>query len=508
MISLQALVAAAAGFFGLPPDASHLSVLNNVSPPEPPRGGRRARRARKRGRFFTPCLEGLEQRLVPATNTWKDGIQGTNLNDWGTPTNWSLGHVPLNTEDVVISQTPGRNNPLISVPEVANSVTIQNAGNLTVNKGTLDVGTAISIDTNSQLEVSQTVTANTVTNSGSLMMYAANGTTLKATVSNLSSGVLQTDSRNESIVGNVSNAGILSIGGENTAPGPLNVTGDFTQTDTGTLQLYGSGNFTYSTLNVSGTAKPYGTLATVSDGSTNPSRTLTPTIITAGFVTGSFQNRSVPWGDYTWIVFYPAAATSVQLYVPLGTVGTSGSAYEQVAGQAPGEWEWLFTSADGSAPGLTIDDYEFDLAWGDGSVSTSTAAGSSSDIMIVQVPNATNEYQIFGKHTYANAGLYTVTATVTDNHSSVSWQNAQQGILVDPPPQRPQAFRPQVESRGQVAAAPALPGLAPAAATVPAVNAAAVDAALVATAADLHLWPADAGLRARPLDAYFAGLAG
>jgi hypothetical protein len=121
----------------------------------------------------------------------------------------------------------------------------------------------------------------------------------------------------------------------------------------------------------------------------------------------------------------------VLLQVLDGTIQTSGSAYEQIAGQAPGEWEWLYTFSDGAAPGLTIYDYTFQLEWGDGAVSTWTENDPASDMMIVQVSGATNEYQIYGAHTYADPGYYTVTLTVTDDFSVVSWEAANQWILVD-----------------------------------------------------------------------------
>jgi hypothetical protein len=97
------------------------------------------------------------------------------------------------------------------------------------------------------------------------------------------------------------------------------------------------------------------------------------------------------WGTYTAPQINNGTPGGLTLTVAIASITTSGNAYEQIAGQAPGEWEWLYTFWDDSAPGLTINDYTFQLDWGDGNVSTWTAANPSSDMMITQDPGYTNK---------------------------------------------------------------------------------------------------------------------
>jgi hypothetical protein len=85
------------------------------------------------------CFTALSA-MAQTTNTW----DGSSNSDWHTPGNWSLSHVPLATEDVIIANvTPY---PSISSTAVANSVqvspqsslTITSSGSLTINGSSSD----------------------------------------------------------------------------------------------------------------------------------------------------------------------------------------------------------------------------------------------------------------------------------------------------------------------------------------------------------------------------------
>ncbi|MFT3784872.1 MAG: M10 family metallopeptidase C-terminal domain-containing protein [Tepidisphaeraceae bacterium] len=59
---------------------------------------RQSKLARRRS-VATRLFEAMEARQLMAANAWKAGVSG----DWNDPTKWTLGHVPTNTEDVVIN---------------------------------------------------------------------------------------------------------------------------------------------------------------------------------------------------------------------------------------------------------------------------------------------------------------------------------------------------------------------------------------------------------------------
>jgi hypothetical protein len=69
-------------------------------------------------------------------------FNGTTNSDWNTGTNWSQGHAPLSSEDVLI--TVSGKNPSLSTDGQAKSITTANSNNLTVTGHTLTVGSGTS----------------------------------------------------------------------------------------------------------------------------------------------------------------------------------------------------------------------------------------------------------------------------------------------------------------------------------------------------------------------------
>jgi hypothetical protein len=117
---------------------------------------------------------GADQRT---TNTW-DGSSGT---DWYTGANWSLGHVPATTEDVVIPQVTNNNFPVLAGLATINSLTI-NSGTrttLAVTTGTLTVQNYFNCYGNLTMTSSSgsiTVKGNLTFGSGATTTFTANAT--------------------------------------------------------------------------------------------------------------------------------------------------------------------------------------------------------------------------------------------------------------------------------------------------------------------------------------------
>ncbi len=85
--------------------------------------------------------------VFSVTNTW-NGSSGT---AWTTAANWSLGHVPLPTEDVVIPSTPANQPVLNGATGICDNLTVNSGATLTINAGST---------TNAQLTVGGTATFN------------------------------------------------------------------------------------------------------------------------------------------------------------------------------------------------------------------------------------------------------------------------------------------------------------------------------------------------------------
>jgi autotransporter-associated beta strand protein len=114
-------------------------------------------RARKQRRL---ALEPLEDRVVPATDSWTGGAGLANLN-WSATANWSLGRAPISGDNVVFNLTPPTleviNDNLTTNPVLA-SLTVS-GGNYTLGKngssplfinGSLNIGSGLNTVTIAQ----------------------------------------------------------------------------------------------------------------------------------------------------------------------------------------------------------------------------------------------------------------------------------------------------------------------------------------------------------------------
>jgi hypothetical protein len=153
-------------------------------------------------------LEALEGRVLLATNMWNVSVGGS----WQTATNWSLGHVPTNGEDVVIPALSG--NQTITYTSAASTIqSLTTSDNVVLSSGTLDVTETIQTESpNVQVTLQGATLGGNVT--------LASGSQVVWTSGKLSSGI--------------TNAGTLTISGSS-----LDLSG--TLTNTGTINVTGSG---------------------------------------------------------------------------------------------------------------------------------------------------------------------------------------------------------------------------------------------------------------------------
>src|ERR1700722_18111084 len=93
-------------------------------------------------RWFLISCEVLERRVfLSTTNSWINPLGG----DFDTSTNWSLGHVPLATEDAVIN-LPGTY-VVTHSSDIADSVnSLTSTMPFTLSAGSVDVATTVQVD--------------------------------------------------------------------------------------------------------------------------------------------------------------------------------------------------------------------------------------------------------------------------------------------------------------------------------------------------------------------------
>ena len=184
------------------------------------------------------------------TNTW-DGSSDAN---WNTAANWSLNHVPLSTEDVVI---PDGITATITINTAAvcstftisdgnqnNTVTISGANSLTVTNGiTIGIATATK---NKILDVAAgTLTCSSITFTGSTLLNRASRLTLSTGTVNVAGSITMGSTFDELTF---SGAGTINVGGT--------ISGGTFTASTGTVNYNGSaqsvGAYNYYNLTLSG----------------------------------------------------------------------------------------------------------------------------------------------------------------------------------------------------------------------------------------------------------------
>lgn len=214
------------------------------------------------------------------TNTW-NGTTG----NWETTTSWSLGHVPLAGEDVVVQNLSVNYVLTINSAAVCNSLTIS-GGNRAITvtisgSNTLTVANGVSIAAGTQISDDKILAVNAGTLTCASIAIAATGNANRTSQVTISTG---TASVTGSITMGANNfvtftgAGTLNIGGTMTG-------GTFTAS-TGTVNYNGTnqtiGSYTYNNLTLSGS----GTKTAASGRTINGNLTLgSGTDFTAGAFT-------------------------------------------------------------------------------------------------------------------------------------------------------------------------------------------------------------------------------
>jgi hypothetical protein len=267
--------------------------------------------------------------------------------------------------------------------------------------GSLVVANAINNNASIALAAGSALQAVNLTNNGFIDMQ--NGSTVVANVTTNR----RFDSRGSvTIQGNLANTASLSLMGPSTDL--LTITGDFNQAGGASLFMRADNNGC-AWLKVGATASLAGDLIISTPGGANdPKRSNVFNPVTYNVLQGNFNQNTLRLGKYTFISSYGAGAQV--LWVPPGGFNPEFMEWWTgvgIWGDSGKPW-WLGTAPDGYAPGLTQDNYSVSIDWGNGTGS-GTIAGDNPF------------YQVYAGNEYSSAGDYTVTVTVTDTYSGVSW---------------------------------------------------------------------------------------
>ena len=297
-------------------------------------------------RVRRPAAEPLERRLLMAVNSWVSAVSG----DWDDPTKWSLGHVPLATEDVDIT-VAGTYTVSVTGGQVANTVTLGTAGNpgpalemvvadLTVSSGFTNYG-AITLD--------NTGTSDDVSN-----LVVTSGTLTNAAGATITDEGVAGEGSPDQINADLVNAGTVTV----TAPKGLGVTDEASGSDvagnTATINLAGGGLL----LTEVGTFTNTGTI-TVASGT--PFAFVTPTTGTfdqaGGSLGGTGAALSFSGGTVDLMTAFAAATLAVTGggTVSLGTAALTAGVAFTVGNGGSGTIDGPGTLTNSAGQTLTLD---------------------------------------------------------------------------------------------------------------------------------------------------------
>lgn len=229
----------------------------------------RIRRAGRRGqavrRGHRPALEGLEERIVLATDTWTGSVSSS----WMTAGNWSPAVTPSPGDTLVFPASSSNPNPTNDFPSGTSfaSITIQGAGyNLTGNPLALTSGISASYSTGTSTDAIPTTLS-----------------TIVAPISVSAGGTLDISGALSGAAGvNVAGGGILDLSGLNTYSGPTTIgSGTILVVDGTVAGVQNNGGLLAGNGSVGGVSSVGGTLLPGHPGtSTTPQPT--PGQLTAG----------------------------------------------------------------------------------------------------------------------------------------------------------------------------------------------------------------------------------
>jgi len=220
------------------------------------RGSRRRGQSPSVSRAAEFVVEILERRMLLTTNSWTNANGG----DWDTASNWSLGHVPLASEDAVINLSG--NYTVTHAANTADSVnSLTSTVPFTLSGGALNVATTV------QVSNTFTISGGTLSNATVLASGSGQGLTLSGSGSTLSGVTISTGVT----IAETTSSLTVAIAGSLTLDGTLDV-GNGSVADTfdflGSQTLGGSGTVVFGASQLNNlTAKAISTPATLTFGS-------------------------------------------------------------------------------------------------------------------------------------------------------------------------------------------------------------------------------------------------
>jgi len=162
--------------------------------------------------------EALERRELLTANVWNNPNGG----DWDTASNWSLGHVPLATEDAVIPNLTGTAYVVTHSSNTADSVnSLTSAEPFTLSAGSLNVATTVEVDNTFTLSGGTLENATVLAGAGGQGITATGGTLDGVT---LNSNLMANNFAVLDVEDGLTLNGTASLGDSNT-PGHLNFLG-------------------------------------------------------------------------------------------------------------------------------------------------------------------------------------------------------------------------------------------------------------------------------------------
>ncbi len=165
--------------------------LNNILQTAGIWGGSASSATNKNATYFTSTSGITGTISIPVVNSWT----GSTNTSWETSSNWSMGSVPISTNDVIIPNVT--NKPIINSSAVAKNLTINTNSSLTISgsntlsisgsftkNGTFNAGTSGTVVLNGTAQsISGTLTFNNLTLSGSGAKTFALSPTVNGTLS-------------------------------------------------------------------------------------------------------------------------------------------------------------------------------------------------------------------------------------------------------------------------------------------------------------------------------------
>jgi hypothetical protein len=267
---------------------------------------------------------------------------------WNSAANWSLGHIPLPSEDVVINTNMAVNMP---------------AGAFTVNSITVNAGKTLTIGNNTTVQTMIVTDYVTIANTGQLAMgnvAAVNSLTIGGTLTNAGTLTMWIAAGR---VCNVTMTGTSSITGNGTYTfNDLTISGDVTNNSTSTISMRGNLTLNNNFNCTAGTINFIGAVAQSISGTNNPTFNnfgvaTNGTNVSLSGISGMTVNGTFVMGNTTTFDFGSGSARTVTIagnFTPTTiTMAGTGLAHRLVLGGTTNGAPTAFITTPGS--GSTVE---------------------------------------------------------------------------------------------------------------------------------------------------------